>query len=87
MKKFQVNTLKIDRTFIAEIVSNADDLALVEAIIVMGGSLGLTVIAEGVETPEQLELLRARGCHLIQGFHFSHPLSVDDLTQYLEGEN
>ncbi len=87
LKKFQVNTLKIDRTFIAEIVSNADDLALVEAIIVMGGSLGLTVIAEGVETPEQLELLRARGCHLIQGFHFSHPLSVGDLTQYLESES
>jgi len=52
----------------------------------MSKSLGLTVVVEGVETPEQLELLKARGCHLIQGFHFSHPLSVDEMTEYLADE-
>jgi diguanylate cyclase (GGDEF)-like protein/PAS domain S-box-containing protein len=86
LKKFQVDTLKIDQTFIRDIATNDGDLALVDAIIAMSKSLGLTVVVEGVETPEQLELLKARGCHLIQGFHFSHPLSVDEMTEYLADE-
>ncbi|MBC8267719.1 MAG: EAL domain-containing protein [Rhodospirillaceae bacterium] len=86
LKKFQVDALKIDQTFIQDIVTNDGDLALVDAIIAMSKSLGLTVVVEGVETPEQLELLQARGCHLIQGFHFSHPLSVDEMTEYLANE-
>lgn len=84
LKKFQVDALKIDRIFIKDMADNAGDQALVEAIIAMSNSLGLTVVAEGVETPEQLELLKAGGCYLIQGFHFSQPLSVDEMTQYLE---
>jgi diguanylate cyclase (GGDEF)-like protein/PAS domain S-box-containing protein len=86
LKKFQVDALKIDQTFIRDIVTNAGDLALVDAIIAMSNSLGLTIVVEGVETPEQLELLQARGCHLIQGFHFSHPLSVEEMTKYLADE-
>lgn len=87
LKKFQVDAVKIDRTFITDIANDPDDLALVDAIIAMSKSLGLTVIAEGVETPEQLDLLKARGCYLIQGFHFSQPLSVNEMTEYLSSEN
>lgn len=86
LKRFKVNGLKIDRSFIRDIPEVSGDLALVEAIIAMSNSLGLSVIAEGVEKPEQLELLRKRGCHLIQGFHFSEPLSVDEMTNYLSVE-
>jgi len=83
LKRFQVNSLKIDQTFVRDISDSKGDLALVEAIIAMGGSLGLTVIAEGVETAGQLALLQASGCHLIQGFYFSKPLAVADMTIYL----
>lgn len=86
LKHFQVNALKIDQTFIKDIVTNSRDLALVNAIIAMCGSLDLPVVAEGVETPEQLALLRSRGCHLIQGFHFSEPLSAIEMTRYLSGD-
>ena len=86
LKRFKVNGLKIDRSFIRDIPEVSGDLALIEAIIAMSNSLGLSVIAEGVEKPEQLELLRKRGCHLIQGFHFSEPLSVDEMTNYLSVE-
>jgi diguanylate cyclase (GGDEF)-like protein/PAS domain S-box-containing protein len=86
LKRFKVNGLKIDRSFIRDIPEVPGDLALIEAIIAMSNSLGLSVIAEGVEKPEQLELLRKRGCHLIQGFHFSEPLSVDEMTNYLSVE-
>jgi EAL domain-containing protein (putative c-di-GMP-specific phosphodiesterase class I) len=86
LKRFQVDALKIDQTFIRDIVTNAGDLAIVDAIIAMSDSLGLTVVVEGVETPKQLEMLQARGCYLIQGFHFSHPLSVDEMTDYLADE-
>ncbi|NQU55948.1 MAG: EAL domain-containing protein, partial [Rhodospirillales bacterium] len=55
----------------------------VEAIIAMSRSLGLTVIAEGVESIEQLELLQARGCDMIQGFYFSKALAADEMTEYL----
>ncbi len=83
LKRFKVNAIKIDQTFIKEIASNTADLSLVMAIIAMSRSLELAVVAEGVETLEQLELLQASGCHLIQGFHFSEPLSVKETTKYL----
>lgn len=86
LKKFQVDALKIDQTFIKDIDTSASDLSLVEAIIAMTKSLGLSVIVEGVETPQQLELLHGLGCNLVQGFYFSHPLTVDEMTQYLSAE-
>lgn len=83
LKRFNVNTLKIDRSFVRAIAEDPGDLALVEAIIAMSRSLGLTVIAEGVESIEQLELLQARGCCLIQGFYFSKALAAEEMTKYL----
>jgi diguanylate cyclase (GGDEF)-like protein/PAS domain S-box-containing protein len=76
LKRFRVNTLKIDRAFVAELPHNADDAAIAQAIVAMGRTLRLTVVAEGVETPEQREFLRLHGCDELQGFLCSPPLEA-----------
>ena len=84
LKRFPINTLKIDQAFVCDIETNADDTAIVSAVIAIGKSLRQRVIAEGVETQGQLEFLRAQQCDEGQGFLFSQPLSVDDFTQLLK---
>ncbi|MGD8568654.1 MAG: EAL domain-containing protein [Gammaproteobacteria bacterium] len=83
LKKFPINTLKMDRTFVKGIVADADDAAIVEAIIGLGHSLRLKVVAEGVETEKQLAYLRDRGCDEVQGFYFSCPIPSDHCAQWL----
>jgi diguanylate cyclase (GGDEF)-like protein len=74
LKRFPINTLKIDIAFIRDVTTSPDDAALVDAIIALGHSLGMDVIAEGVESSSQLHYLGRRGCDQIQGFLFSRPL-------------
>jgi len=74
---------KIDRTFVRNIGSDRNDSTIVSAVIAMGRALGQRVIAEGVETQEQLAFLRTRRCDEGQGFHFSHPLSAEDFRRLL----
>jgi diguanylate cyclase (GGDEF)-like protein/PAS domain S-box-containing protein len=74
LKTLPVDVLKIDRSFIASVLDNRDDATLVEAIIAMGHSMRLEVVAEGVETEAQLHYLAELGCDIIQGYHFSPPL-------------
>ncbi|HIJ88545.1 MAG TPA: EAL domain-containing protein [Desulfuromonadales bacterium] len=76
LKHLPIDTLKVDRSFVRDIVDDPDDAAIVDAIIAMARSLNLTVIAEGVETHDQLEFLRKRDCHQIQGYYFSRPLNA-----------
>jgi diguanylate cyclase (GGDEF)-like protein/PAS domain S-box-containing protein len=83
LKRFPINTLKIDQSFVRDITTNADDATIVAAMIGMGKNLKQRVIAEGVETQEQLAFLRARHCDEGQGFHFSRPVSADDFAQLL----
>ena len=83
LKRFPLDALKIDREFIRDVTSDADDAAITMAIINLAHSLKLKVVAEGVETDAQLAFLRARGCDEIQGFHFSRPLPVSDMTRAL----
>ncbi len=83
LKRFPIHTLKIDRTFIKDIPANGDDAAIAQAIIAMAHSLGLSVVAEGAETAEQIGFLLENRCDEVQGFYFSKPLSVDDFTQLL----
>lgn len=83
LKKFKVYRLKIDQSFVRDISSDAEDRALVSAIIGMAKSLGLQTIAEGVETLEQLAFLRAEGCHEAQGYHYSKPLPVAAFEDFL----
>ena len=85
LRKFDANILKIDRAFIQEMVSNKSDLAVVSAIISMAKNLDYQVIAEGVETLEQLVLLMELGCHAIQGFGFSRPLPPDEFARFFMG--
>ncbi len=78
LKRYPFHTLKIDRAFVGELPSNLDDVALVEAVLVMAKRLGLQVLAEGVETEEQRQYLTSRQCDLLQGYFFSRPLPFDE---------
>ncbi|MGD8189720.1 sensor domain-containing protein [Brevibacillus ginsengisoli] len=83
LKKFPIDSLKIDRSFIKDIVANHEDATIVKAIIVMARSLKRQIIAEGVETEEQMNLLRELGCTKMQGYLFSKPISAEAMGVYL----
>lgn len=85
LKRFDIDYVKIDRSFVRNMASNANDVVLCEAIIVMAHKLGMQVIAEGVETPEQRDLLLSVGCDYAQGFLFSKPVTVEEFEQLLRG--
>ena len=79
LKRLPIDTLKIDRSFVQNIPGNADDAAIAQAILAMARSLGIRVVAEGVETAEQLEFLCRHGCDALQGYYFSQPLPAGEL--------
>jgi diguanylate cyclase (GGDEF)-like protein len=83
IKQFPVDTLKIDRSFIRDLPRDSDDKAIANAIISLGKALGLTIVAEGVETSEQETFLRDHACHEMQGFLFSKPVTADELHDLL----
>ncbi len=83
LRRFPVDILKIDRSFIQDLNLDSGDDALVKAIIAMGQSLGLKVIAEGVETKEQLQFLQAHECDMIQGYYFSKPVNAGEIERLL----
>jgi len=80
LKRFPFDALKIDREFVRDVATDPDDRALVTAAIRLGHGLGLTVVAEGVETAEQLAFLAEQGCELVQGFYFSPPLPAGEFA-------
>jgi EAL domain-containing protein (putative c-di-GMP-specific phosphodiesterase class I) len=84
LKRFPVYSLKIDQSFIKDIPAGPNDTAITKAIIAMGQSMGMRVIAEGVETAEQMESLRSFGCDEIQGYYFSRPIALPDLLDLLK---
>jgi len=83
LKRFPIDALKIDRSFVMNVTSDPDDAAIATAIILMGHSLKLSVVAEGVETESQLEFLRVLQCNEIQGYLFSPPVPADRAEQLL----
>ena len=87
LKRFPLDTIKIDRSFINEIHESSDDQEITRAIIAMGQSVKLKTLAEGVETDEQLEILRSYGCDYIQGFFYGKPMTAGDMTSYLEKQS
>ncbi|MBA4142062.1 MAG: EAL domain-containing protein [Nitrosospira sp.] len=87
VKRFPIDVLKIDRAFISEITTNAADAAITTAIIAMAHSLDVKVVAEGVETVEQLDFLRERGCDEIQGYYFARPLPANEISRLLSSGN
>ena len=83
LRKYPFNKLKIDKTFIRDIVDLEHENAIVKAIIGLGHSLNLKVIAEGVETSEQMELLHRYGCNGVQGYLFGKPMPAEELARIL----
>ena len=83
LKRFPIDTLKIDKSFVADVCKDPHDTAIVRAIITLGHALDLTVIAEGVETQEQLQYLTSLGCDVVQGFLFSKSLTASAFEELL----
>ena len=81
LKRFPIDSVKIDRSFIGELPGNGDDAAITQAIIVMAHALGLSVVAEGVETREQVSFLRAHGCDEMQGHYFGKAVSEREFAR------
>jgi diguanylate cyclase (GGDEF)-like protein len=86
LQRFPLDTIKIDRSVMRDFFGTAEDTGLADAIIAMGKSLSLTVVAQGVETREQAEHLRLHACDELQGFYFKRPLPVDEFTQLLRDQ-
>lgn len=83
LRRFPINQLKIDRSFVKDVTSSPDDAAIISAIVSLARTLKLEVVAEGVETAEQVRRLAEQGCRMMQGFYFSKPLPANDLTKLL----
>jgi diguanylate cyclase (GGDEF)-like protein/PAS domain S-box-containing protein len=83
LKRFPIAKLKIDRTFVRDLITDAGDRAIVDAIIRMAASLGMRTVAEGVETEEQLAFLRERGCNAMQGYLLARPLGADAFEAFV----
>jgi len=79
LKEFPIHKLKIDRAFVKNIDHNYDDQTLAKTIVDLAHNLGLSVVAEGVETEQQLHIIEQLGCEEIQGFYFSKPITADEI--------
>jgi diguanylate cyclase (GGDEF)-like protein len=84
LRQFPISSVKIDRTFLEEVPHNLGSSTLVETIIVMAHALGKRVVAEGIESIEQLDFLRERRCDLVQGFYLARPLAAAEMTELLQ---
>ncbi|NTV78562.1 MAG: EAL domain-containing protein [Clostridiales bacterium] len=84
LKNIPLSTLKIDKIFIDDIIDQQADNNLADTIIALGHKMNLTIVAEGVETSEQVEYLHFSGCDKIQGYYYSKPLPTDDLEIWIE---
>jgi EAL domain-containing protein (putative c-di-GMP-specific phosphodiesterase class I) len=83
IQHFPIDTLKVDRSFIRNIPKDAEDMAITEAIIAMGKTLSLTVVAEGVGTEEQMKFLKEHSCDEMQGYYFSKPIMPEQFAALL----
>jgi diguanylate cyclase (GGDEF)-like protein len=86
LKRFPIHALKIDRSFIQDLPHNQDDVVIAKAIISMAQSLGLAIVAEGVETPEQVHFLRDSGCKLSQGFFFGYAVPPEKISPIMQAD-
>ncbi|MDO8276200.1 MAG: EAL domain-containing protein, partial [Serpentinimonas sp.] len=84
LKRFEVDKLKIDQSFVRDLLTDPDDAAIVRAIIQMAASLGLRTIAEGVESAAVAERIAALGCDQAQGYHYARPMPAAAFTDYLQ---
>jgi EAL domain-containing protein (putative c-di-GMP-specific phosphodiesterase class I) len=80
LKRLPLDQLKLDQSFVRDILINGSDAAIANTVVALGHSLGLTVVAEGVETAQQREFLARIGCNAFQGYYFGHPAAADAFT-------
>ncbi|WCN38744.1 sensor domain-containing protein [Aneurinibacillus uraniidurans] len=85
LKRFPINALKVDRSFVKDVTTDTGDAAIVKAVIHLAHSMGLTVVAEGVETEDVLRFLQEQECNEVQGYYYSRPLPEPEFTALLEG--
>ncbi len=83
LKNFPIDTIKIDRSFVRDVPGDEGDATIVSTIVTMGRNLSLNVVAEGVETDDQLDFLRAHGCREVQGYYYSKPLPADGFADWM----
>ena len=83
LKRFAIDKLKIDQSFVHDLLSDPTDLAIIRAIIALGQALGLGIVAEGVEGPDEADKLKALGCDELQGYHFARPMPAEMLERWL----
>ncbi|HUZ66644.1 MAG TPA: EAL domain-containing protein, partial [Beijerinckiaceae bacterium] len=86
VKRLPVDRLKIDQSFVRNLSTDPNDAAIVRAIITLGHSLDLDIVAEGVETADQLARLRAEGCDHVQGYYFGKPMPAEDFVAFVRAE-
>jgi EAL domain-containing protein (putative c-di-GMP-specific phosphodiesterase class I) len=87
LRKFPFDKIKIDRSFIGTLGESSGSEAIVRTIASLGANLGMETTAEGIETPEQLELVRQAGCTEAQGYHFSRPCAASEAFRIIQGYN
>jgi EAL domain-containing protein (putative c-di-GMP-specific phosphodiesterase class I) len=87
LKRFPIDRLKVDRSFIRNVTTDANDAAIVRAVISLAHSMQMSVIAEGVETREQFDFLLAEGCDQVQGYYFARPMAAEQLLPLLRSGN
>ena len=87
LKRFPIDRLKVDRSFITHVTTDSDDAVVTQAIIAVAHNMGLSVTAEGVEDKDQLAFLKEHACEEVQGYLFSRPLTPDDLAALLKSGN
>ena len=87
LKRFPVDILKVDRSFVKDIPQDSNDMEITAAIIAMAQKLKLNVVAEGVETIEQIEFLQNNNCYIVQGYYYSKPTPEDELPALYEQLN
>ncbi len=87
LRRFPLDTLKIDRSFTRGVANLVEDEALTEAIIAMGRSLSLTVVAQGVETKEQADFVRRNACDVLQGFYLGKPVPADEFAEMVRADS
>ena len=83
LKELPIDTLKIDRSFLQNLAQNPNDTSLIETIILLGKNLNIEIVAEGLETQEQIEIIRELGCIFGQGYFFSRPLDTHNATRFI----
>ncbi len=84
LKKLPVTQIKVDQSFVHDVLTDSNDAAIIKMVLAVGKTINCDIVAEGVEQPEQFELLKSFGCHYFQGYYFSKPLTAANFEKLVE---